>query len=188
VPGATHGPQLRPRGVFGLRFLVALAEAPSSPGNAGIVSAWSPTKERGTAAAIFNSAQYFATVLFAPLMGFIVFRFGLPHVFCVADLVGGSVGRPEAETRHGAVVPGLKADLLVALGEAERRYRTASRRSLCCFSMSDRGGKNVQIDRGGCVGGAVPAAVGAGDSPSSASQRPGQPPVTANVILGDAQR
>ncbi len=46
-------------------ILVGLAEAPSFPGNARIVAAWFPTAERGTASAIFNSAQYFATALFA---------------------------------------------------------------------------------------------------------------------------
>jgi ACS family glucarate transporter-like MFS transporter len=74
--------------LFGLRFLVGLAEAPSFPGNARIVAAWFPTRERGTASAVFNSAQYFATVLFAPLMGFIVYRFGWPHVFWVMGLLG----------------------------------------------------------------------------------------------------
>lgn len=74
--------------LFVLRFLVGLAEAPSFPGNARIVAAWFPASERGTASAIFNSAQYFATVLFAPLMGFIVFRFGWPYVFWIMGLLG----------------------------------------------------------------------------------------------------
>ncbi|MGH8464898.1 MAG: MFS transporter, partial [Pseudomonas sp.] len=67
--------------LFMLRFLVGFAEAPSFPGNARIVAAWFPTAERGTASAIFNSAQYFATVLFAPLMGWIVHAWGWEHVF-----------------------------------------------------------------------------------------------------------
>ena len=41
---------------------------------AAIVAAWFPANERGTASAIFNSAQYFATVLFAPIMGWITHR------------------------------------------------------------------------------------------------------------------
>ncbi|MGC5376542.1 MFS transporter, partial [Salmonella enterica] len=45
--------------LFLLRFMVGLAEAPSFPANGRIVAAWFPTKERGTASAIFNSAQYF---------------------------------------------------------------------------------------------------------------------------------
>ena len=74
--------------LFMLRFLVGLAEAPSFPGNARIVAAWFPTAERGTASAIFNSAQYFATVLFAPIMGWIVYTFGWQHVFVVMGGVG----------------------------------------------------------------------------------------------------
>ena len=74
--------------LFMLRFLVGLAEAPSFPGNARIVAAWFPTAERGTASAIFNAAQYFATVLFAPLMGWIVFSFGWQHVFMIMGGVG----------------------------------------------------------------------------------------------------
>ena len=74
--------------LFTLRFLVGFAEAPSFPGNARIVAAWFPTAERGTASAIFNSAQYFATVLFAPLMGWIVHALGWEHVFIVMGALG----------------------------------------------------------------------------------------------------
>lgn len=69
--------------LFALRFLVGLVEAPCFPANSRIVSAWFPTKERGTASAIFNSAQYFATVVFAPLMGWITQTFGWHWVFVV---------------------------------------------------------------------------------------------------------
>ncbi|WP_420824086.1 MFS transporter [Telmatospirillum siberiense] len=74
--------------LFALRFLVGLAEAPCFPANSRVVSAWFPTKERGTASAIFNSAQYFATVLFAPLMGWITHQFGWPWVFVVMGGLG----------------------------------------------------------------------------------------------------
>jgi ACS family glucarate transporter-like MFS transporter len=74
--------------LFGLRLLVGAAEAPSFPGNSRITSAWFPTRERGTAAAIFNSAQYFATVLFAPLMGWLVHSFGWQSVFYVMGGLG----------------------------------------------------------------------------------------------------
>ena len=57
--------------LFALRFLVGFAESPSFPANARVVAAWFPANERGTASAIFNSAQYFATVMFAPIMGWI---------------------------------------------------------------------------------------------------------------------
>lgn len=62
--------------LFCLRFLVGAAEAPSFPANSRIVAAWFPASERGTASAIFNSAQYAATVIFAPIMGWLVHNFG----------------------------------------------------------------------------------------------------------------
>jgi ACS family glucarate transporter-like MFS transporter len=74
--------------LFTLRLLIGAAEAPSFPGNSRIASAWFPTAERGTAAAIFNSAQYFATVLFAPLMGWLVHTFGWESVFFVMGGLG----------------------------------------------------------------------------------------------------
>jgi ACS family glucarate transporter-like MFS transporter len=74
--------------LFSLRFLVGLAEAPSFPANARVVAAWFPTSERGFASAVFNSAQYFSSVLFAPLMAWIVHEFGWRNVFWVMGLVG----------------------------------------------------------------------------------------------------
>jgi len=74
--------------LFTLRFMLGLAEAPSFPGNGRIVAAWFPTAERGTASAIFNSAQYFATAMFAPLTGWITYRFGWPYVFYVMGAIG----------------------------------------------------------------------------------------------------
>ena len=74
--------------LFALRFLVGLAEAPSFPGNARLVAAWFPSAERGTASAIFNSAQYFSLVAFAPLMGWLVHSFGWRSVFWVMGALG----------------------------------------------------------------------------------------------------
>lgn len=74
--------------LFLLRLLVGLAEAPSFPANARICAAWFPANERGTACAIFNSGQYFATVVFAPIMGWITQAMGWPDVFYVMGLVG----------------------------------------------------------------------------------------------------
>jgi ACS family glucarate transporter-like MFS transporter len=74
--------------LFALRFLLGVAESPSFPANARIVAAWFPTAERGTASAIFNSAQYFATVLFSPIMGWITHSFGWPPVFWFMGGIG----------------------------------------------------------------------------------------------------
>jgi ACS family glucarate transporter-like MFS transporter len=74
--------------LFALRFAVGFAEAPSFPGNSRVVAAWFPGQERATASAIFNSAQYFATVLFAPLMGWLTHSFGWHWVFGVMGGLG----------------------------------------------------------------------------------------------------
>jgi ACS family glucarate transporter-like MFS transporter len=74
--------------LFTLRFLLGAAEAPSFPANSRIVAAWFPTAERGTASAIFNSAQYAATVIFAPIMGAITHQFGWQAVFYFMGTIG----------------------------------------------------------------------------------------------------
>lgn len=74
--------------LFMLRFMVGLAESPSFPANGRIVAAWFPTNERGTASAIFNSAQYFAAVIFTPLMAWIVHAYSWHHVFTVMGIFG----------------------------------------------------------------------------------------------------
>lgn len=74
--------------LFGLRFLLGIAESPSFPGNSRIVAAWFPTAERGTASAIFNSAQYFSLVLFSPIMGWITHAWGWKYVFFFMGAVG----------------------------------------------------------------------------------------------------
>ncbi|MFL9927516.1 MFS transporter [Herbaspirillum lusitanum] len=74
--------------LFMLRFMVGLAESPSFPANGRIVAAWFPTAERGTASAIFNSAQYFAAVLFTPLMAWITHAYSWHHVFTVMGVFG----------------------------------------------------------------------------------------------------
>lgn len=75
-------------GLFAMRFMVGLAESPSFPGNARLVAAWFPGSERGTASAIFNSAQYFSLVVFAPFMGWLVHTFDWDSVFFVMGGLG----------------------------------------------------------------------------------------------------
>lgn len=74
--------------LFVFRLMVGFAEAPSFPGNARMVASWFPARERGTATAIFTSAQYFATVLFAPLIGWIIGVFSWPQAFLFMGFVG----------------------------------------------------------------------------------------------------
>jgi MFS transporter, ACS family, glucarate transporter len=87
--------------LFALRFVVGAAEAPSFPGNSRITSAWFPTHERGLASALFNSAQYFATVLFAPIMGWLVHSFGWQSVFVVMGSMGIVMAFVWLKTIHG---------------------------------------------------------------------------------------
>ncbi|WP_031359714.1 MFS transporter [Caballeronia sordidicola] len=74
--------------LFVLRFAMGMAEAPAFPANAKVVASWFPTAERGTASAIFNSAQYFAAVIFTPLMAWITHSFGWRNVYLVMGVAG----------------------------------------------------------------------------------------------------
>jgi ACS family glucarate transporter-like MFS transporter len=74
--------------IFVLRLLSGLAQAPVFPGNGRIVTAWFPTAERGLASAIFNSSQYFALVLFAPIMGWLTVVLGWRSCFWFLALLG----------------------------------------------------------------------------------------------------
>ncbi|MGH8779962.1 MFS transporter [Paraburkholderia sp.] len=74
--------------LFALRFAMGAAESPAFPANAKVVAAWFPTNERGTASAIFNAAQYFAAVIFTPLMAWLTHTFGWHSVYVVLGAVG----------------------------------------------------------------------------------------------------
>ena len=86
--------------LFALRLMVGFAEAPSFPANGRIVAAGIPPMSVGTASAIFNSAQYFATVVFAPVMGFITVTFGWP---------GRVLFHGRARHRHGPALNTISA-------------------------------------------------------------------------------
>ena len=71
-----------------LRFFIGLVGAPLFPTNSRIVAEWFPMKERGFATATFTSAQYFAAVIFAPLIGWISYSFGWQYVFFLLGCIG----------------------------------------------------------------------------------------------------
>lgn len=73
---------------FTLRFLVGLAEAPAAPGNSRMVASWFPASERGTASSIFNSGQYFAIVLFAPISGWVIHEYDWRAVYVMMGILG----------------------------------------------------------------------------------------------------
>jgi MFS transporter, ACS family, glucarate transporter len=74
--------------IFILRLLSGLAQAPVFPGNGRIVASWFPTRERGRASAIFNSSQYFALLIFAPIFGWIVHSAGWRSCFWFMGALG----------------------------------------------------------------------------------------------------
>ena len=74
--------------IFILRLFSGLAQAPVFPGNGRIVASWFPTTERGRASAIFNSSQYFALLIFAPIFGWIIHRHGWNRCFWFMGVLG----------------------------------------------------------------------------------------------------
>jgi len=114
-------------GLFLARFLLGLAEAPSFPGNARIVANWFPNSERGTASAIFNSAQYFSIVVFGPLMGWLTQGFGWRYVF----LAMGGLGLAAAAA-------------FAAIVDTPTRHKHISKAE---FDYIERGGALVHLDR-----------------------------------------
>ncbi len=74
--------------IFVLRLISGFAQAPVFPGNGRIVASWFPTAERGRASAIFNSAQYFALLVFAPIFGWISHVAGWKSCFWFMGILG----------------------------------------------------------------------------------------------------
>lgn len=74
--------------IFLLRILSGLAQAPVFPGNGRIVAAWFPASERGRASAIFNSSQYFALPIFAPIFGWLIHAAGWQSCFWFMGALG----------------------------------------------------------------------------------------------------
>lgn len=74
--------------IFGIRLLSGLAQSPVFPGNGRVVAAWFPSTQRGTASAIFNSSQYFALVVFSPLLGWMAHAYGWRECFWFMGTIG----------------------------------------------------------------------------------------------------
>lgn len=74
--------------IFGLRLISGMAQAPVFPGNGRIVASWFPAAERGRASAIFNSSQYFALMIFAPILGWLTHTAGWKACFWFMGALG----------------------------------------------------------------------------------------------------
>lgn len=86
--------------LFVFRFIVGLAEAPAFPANSRIAAAWFPTSERGKVAAAFTSSVYFSSVIFLPIMAWIVSTFNWHSVFVVMGVAGILLGCVWMKTVH----------------------------------------------------------------------------------------
>ncbi|MCG2574808.1 MFS transporter [Acinetobacter sp. ME22] len=73
---------------FFFRFMLGLVESPAFPANSRVVATWFPTKERGLASSAFNSAQYFGTIIFAPIMGWLVTKYSWHYVYFFMGGIG----------------------------------------------------------------------------------------------------
>ena len=74
--------------IFILRVLSGLFQSPVFPGNGRIVASWFPASERGSVSAIFNSAQYFALPIFAPIFGWLIHGYGWRSCFWFMGALG----------------------------------------------------------------------------------------------------
>jgi ACS family glucarate transporter-like MFS transporter len=74
--------------LFSMRFLSGAFSSPIFPANARITANWFPAAERGLASAIFNTAQYFALIIFAPLSAWAVHAFSWPVAFYILAVLG----------------------------------------------------------------------------------------------------
>ncbi len=71
-----------------MRFLLGVTESPVGPSGGRVIASWFPSSERGTAGAIFNSAQYLSLAIFTPFMGWLCHKYGWDSVFIVMGIVG----------------------------------------------------------------------------------------------------
>jgi sugar phosphate permease len=69
--------------IFGARLLLGVAETPTFPINAKAIGYWFPTRERGLATAIFDSAAKLATGIGIPIVSLILAGYGWRMTFIV---------------------------------------------------------------------------------------------------------
>jgi ACS family glucarate transporter-like MFS transporter len=115
--------------LFSFLLMLGVAEGPSFPANSRIVAAWFPSGERGLASAIFNSAQYFAQVVFAPVMGIVVTTLGWKQIF---NIMGG--------------IGILFALVILKVLHAPKSHPRVNRAEL---DYIEKGGALVNLDQGG---------------------------------------
>lgn len=111
-------------GLFGMRLLLGVGEAPAYPANAKIVSEWFPRGERALATSIFDSGNRVGTALSLPIVSAIIAQFGWRMSFVITGALGIvwtffwlKIYRPPAE--HPSITPEERAYI-----EADQPPRT----------------------------------------------------------------
>ena len=74
--------------IFVLRLFSVLHKSARFPRKQPHRCLWFPTSERGRASAIFNSSQYFALLIFAPIFGWIIYTYGWQRCFWFMGVLG----------------------------------------------------------------------------------------------------
>lgn len=75
-------------GLFVLRMLVGVFEAPAYPINNRIVTSWFPDKERATAIGIYTSGQFVGLAFLAPALTALQYYTGWKGLFIITGVVG----------------------------------------------------------------------------------------------------
>ncbi|MDB5278142.1 MAG: D-galactonate transporter [Ferruginibacter sp.] len=75
-------------GLFILRMLVGVFEAPAYPINNRIVTSWFPDKERATAIAIYTSGQFVGLAFLAPALTALEYCTGWKGLFIITGVIG----------------------------------------------------------------------------------------------------
>ena len=71
-----------------LRMCVGLFEAPAYPMNNRIATTWFQERERATCIGIYTSAQWVGLAFLAPVLSWILTRYGWPMIFVLTGVIG----------------------------------------------------------------------------------------------------
>ena len=86
--GILHAFTTGARSLAGFRFLLGIGEAGNWPAGVKVAAEWFPARERALACGIFNSGAAIGAIVAAPLVSWLVLRFGWQTAFIVVGLSG----------------------------------------------------------------------------------------------------
>lgn len=73
---------------FATRSVLGIGEAPQFPANVKVVCEWFQKRERGAATGIWNSSSTMGTAISAPLLTFLMLRYGWREMFVIMGVAG----------------------------------------------------------------------------------------------------